>query len=141
VRSPHPLHVSVIAAVAVGGVAGSLLRYALTVAFPDPSTSFPWTIFVINVVGSFVLAALPAIASVVDHPLLPPLLGTGVLGGFTTMSTFANQARSLADNGHQVLSGVYVLGTLVAALVAVTLAEHLTSSQRRRLFQDEEGDL
>ena len=138
--SPHPLHVSVIVAVAAGGVAGSLLRYALTLAFPDPSTGFPWTIFVINVLGSFVLATLPAIAAVLDHPLLPPLLGTGVLGGFTTMSTFANQARGLADNGHVVLAGTYVIGTLAAALLAIVAAEHLTSARQRQLFEDEEGD-
>ena len=131
---------SVIAAVAAGGVAGSLLRYALTVVFPDPSTGFPWTIFVINVLGCFVLATLPAIATVLDHPLLPPLLGTGVLGGFTTMSTFANQARGLADNGHPVLAGTYVVGTLAAALLAIRAAEHLTSPRQRELFDEEEGD-
>jgi len=141
VRSPHPLRVSVLAAVAAGGVAGSLLRYALTLVFPASSSGFPWTIFVVNVVGCFALGALPALAAVREHPLLPPLLGTGVLGGFTTMSTYAEQARALADNGHVVLAGTYVLGTLFAALLAVAVAQRLTSRPERQLFEDEEGDL
>ena len=120
---------------------GSLLRYALTLLFPDPSTGFPWTIFVVNVAGCFALGALPALASVRDHPLLPPLLGTGVLGGFTTMSTYAEQARALADTGHVVLAGTYVLGTLFAALLAVGVAQRLTSQPQRQLFDEEEGDL
>ncbi len=91
----HPLRPSLVGAVAVGGALGAVLRYALTVAFPDPSDGFPWTIFAVNVLGCALLAPLPAIPVLRLHPALPPLLGPGVLGGFTTLSTFAEQARAL----------------------------------------------
>jgi CrcB protein len=141
VRSLHPLHVRVIGAVALGGAIGAVLRYALTLVFPDSSTGFPWTIFAVNVVGCFVLAILPAIEVVRENPLLPPLLGTGVLGGFTTMSTYAEQARALADSGRTGLAGVYVLGTLFACLLAVAVGDRYSSQVARRVFEDEGGDL
>jgi len=68
VRSLHPLHVRVIGAVALGGAIGAVLRYGLTLVFPDSSTGFPWTIFAVNVVGCFVLAILPAIEVVRENP-------------------------------------------------------------------------
>ena len=139
----HPLHAQVIGVVAVGGALGACARYGLSLAFPDPSdgTGFPWTVFAINVVGCLLLATLPAVPAVRRRVLLPPLLGTGVLGGFTTMSTYAEQARALADSGHVVLAGTYVLGTLFAALAAVGVAQRLTSQPERQLFDEEEGDL
>ena len=80
----------------VGGAVGALLRYGLTEAFPDPADGFPWTIFAVNVVGLLRCSPLlPAFPVVRRHALLPPLLGTGVLGGFTTLSTYAEQARAL----------------------------------------------
>lgn len=137
----HPLHVRMVGVVAVGGALGAVLRELLTLAVPDSSTGFPWTVFAINVVGCCALATLPAVTAVLDHPLLPPLLGPGLLGGFTTLSTYAEQARALAAAGRTVLAGTYVLGTLAACLVAAVLGERLTTASQRRRFDDEDGDL
>ncbi|NUR08590.1 MAG: CrcB family protein [Nocardioidaceae bacterium] len=117
-----------------------MLRFGLSELFPDSSTGFPWTIFAVNVVGCFALASLPALPAVREHHLLPPLLGTGVLGGFTTMSTYAEQARALAASGRVVTAGVYVLGTLAACLLAVAAADRLSTLRERREFDEEEGD-
>jgi CrcB protein len=130
-----------IGAVAVGGAAGAVLRYALTEAFPDPSTGFPWTIFGINVAGCFLLALLPAVPAVRRHTHLPPLLGTGVLGGFTTLSTYAEQARALIASGHVATAGTYIVGTLAACLVAVAVADRFSTLATRAEFEAEEGDL
>ena len=130
-----------LAAVALGGAIGACLRYALSLAFPDPTTGFPWTIFAINVVGCFLLALLPAFAAVRHHPHLPPLLGTGVLGGFTTLSTYAEQARALVASDHVLTATVYVVGTLAACLAAVLVADRFTTRTARARFADEEGDL
>lgn len=138
---PHPLHVSVIAAVAVGGAAGAVLRYALTLAFPDSTTGFPWTIFAINVLGCFVLALLPHFRVVRRRHLLPPLLGTGVLGGFTTLSTYAEQARALVRAGHVGTATAYVVGTLAVAVAAVVVADRYSSAKQRARFEKREGDL
>jgi CrcB protein len=133
--------VRVVGVVALGGALGAVLRELLTLAVPDSSTGFPWTVFAVNVVGCAALAALPAVTAVLEHPLLPPLLGPGLLGGFTTLSTYAEQARALAAAGRTALAGAYVLGTLAACLVAVLLADQVTSAAQRRRFDDEEGDL
>jgi CrcB protein len=141
VRSRHPLHGSVLLAVAVGGAVGACARHGLLVLFPDPSDGFPWTVFAVNVVGSFLLALLPALAVVRRRPLLPPLLGTGVLGGFTTMSTYADQARALLASGRAATAATYVVGTLAACLVAVLLADRFSDVSQRTRFEESEGDL
>lgn len=138
---PHPLHASVLAAVAVGGAVGAVLRLGVGVAVPDAAGGFPWTTFGINVVGSFLLALLPAWAAVRRMPLLPPLLGTGVLGGFTTLSAYSEQTRALLADGATGLAATYLLGTLAACLLAVALADRFSSEAARREFDDEEGDL
>lgn len=132
---------SLVAAVAVGGAAGAVARHLLTVAFPDTGSGFPWTTFGINVAGSFLLALLPAVAAVRRYALLPPLLGTGVLGGFTTLSTFSEQTRALVASAHATTAGLYVVATLAACLAAVILADLLSTVPERQEFEDEEGDL
>lgn len=135
-----PLRLAVLAAVAVGGAAGALARYGLTHVVPDGG-GFPWTTFAVNVAGSLLLAMLPASAAVRRHPLLPPALGTGVLGGFTTMSAYAEQARALLAAGQTGTAAAYVLGTLAAALVAVALVDRFVLLPARVEFEAEEGDL
>jgi CrcB protein len=141
VTAPHPLHVSVVGVVALGGALGAVLRHGLATAFPHEATGFPWTTFAINVVGCFLLALLPTSAAVRRHPLLPPLLGTGVLGGFTTLSTYAEEARALAASGRMDVAGGYVVGTLAACLLAVAVADRFSTASARREFEAEEGDL
>jgi fluoride exporter len=134
-RSPRLLLV-----VAVGGAAGAVLRFLLGEAAPD-GAGFPWTTFAINVAGCFLLALLPTSGAVRRHPLLPPLLGTGVLGGFTTLSTYAEEARALAASGRLDVAGGYVVGTLAACLLAVAVADRFSTASARREFEAEEGDL
>jgi CrcB protein len=138
VRGPAPSP-SLLVAAAAGGVLGALLRWGLGVLTPDGS-GFPWTTFAINVSGSFLLAALPALAAVRRHPVLPVFLGTGVLGGYTTLSTYAEQGRSLLADGRTALAGVYLAGTLLACLGAVVVAHRLSSSDAQHEFEDEEGN-
>jgi len=129
--APHPPTAPALAAVAVGGAAGALLRYCLTTAFPDGSGSFPWTILAVNVSGCFLLALLPGLTVVRRRPLLTPLLGPGLLGGFTTLSAYAEQSRALAAGGHAVLAASYVVGTLATCLLAVAAASRLTERAAR----------
>lgn len=109
-----------LAAVAVGGALGAASRYGLGLAFPDPvGSGFPWTTFAINVVGCLAIGVLAATAP--RHRLVRPFLGAGFLGGFTTMSTYADQTRALLAAGHWAVALSYVVATLVAALVAVRI--------------------
>ena len=76
------------AAVAVGGLIGTELRYGAGLVFPEAAGTIPWTTLVINVVGSFVLAALTTvwIARPKTAFWLRAGLGPGLLGSFTTFS-------------------------------------------------------
>lgn len=117
-------------AAAAGGVVGSLARYGLTERFPV-TDGFPWTVFWINVVGSALLAALPALAAVRRTAWVGVFLGTGVLGGFTTMSAASAETVVLLDKGEDLLAFAYVGGTLVAALIAVVLVSRLVPLEER----------
>jgi CrcB protein len=134
--SSRPPLAPALAVVAVGGAAGALLRSGLATWFPDEPAAFPWTILTVNVAGCFVLALLPGLAVVRRSPLLPPLLGAGVLGGFTTLSTYSEQARVLLATGHGGLAATYVVGTLAACLGAVTVASRWTDRRLSRSRAD-----
>jgi len=111
-------------------VLGSLARYGLTEAFAI-GTGFPWIVFAINVAGSALLALLPALAVVRRSALLGVFLGTGVMGGFTTMSAASEQTVSLFERGHDLTAICYLGGTLVAALVAVAVVDHWSTAAER----------
>lgn len=125
----------------MGAAAGCLARFGLSELFPQAPDDFPWTTFLINVTGSALLALLPALAVVLDHHLLPPLLGTGVLGGYTTFSTYAEETRALLDQGETATAATYLTGTLAACLIAVALASRLSTRAQRRRLETEEGVL
>lgn len=109
-----------LAAVAVGGAVGALLRFALGTWIPD-GDGFPWTTFAINLSGSAALAALAGLRIVrTSHPLAGAL-GPGLLGGFTTMSTASEQTRALLEGGDTALAATYLLGSVLACVVGVAL--------------------
>ena len=123
---PLPLStVAAVAAVAAGGAAGAVLRHLLGVAFA--TDGFPWATFAINVSGSFLLALLPVLAVVRRRPTLAAALGPGLLGGYTTLSAYSEESRVLLADGRVVVGAAYVVGTLVACLLAVALAERLSA--------------
>ncbi|MEV4512849.1 CrcB family protein [Dactylosporangium sp. NPDC049525] len=111
----------VLAAVAVGGSAGSAARYGVALLLPhDAGAGVPWATLAVNALGCLLIGVLVVLVEG-RHPLLRPLLGVGVLGGFTTFSTYAVDAVVLADRGAAWTAAAYVAGTLVAALAAVSL--------------------
>ncbi|MEU7141329.1 CrcB family protein [Nocardia sp. NPDC046473] len=126
-------HGAVLAVIAVGGALGALARYGLTLAWPAPAGAFPWAVFAINVAGSFLLGALMVVITEIRpaHPLVRPFLGVGVLGGFTTFSTYAEDIRALLDPATVIVAAVYLVATLVVALVATTAALILTRAAAR----------
>lgn len=131
-----PLTVTSLALVAAGGALGAALRWSLSAVLPDGS-GFPWTTFAINVAGSFLLALLPVLVS---RRALIVLLGPGLLGGFTTLSAYAEQGRNLMADGDTGLAAAYVLGTLAACLLAIQLTHLVTTPRQRRRFQTQEGN-
>jgi CrcB protein len=128
-----------LAAVAAGGAVGGASRWWLGDLVPD-GDGFPWTTFVINLTGSLALALLPALPPVRRRQVLAIGLGPGLLGGYTTFSTYAEQGRALLGDGRPVLAATYLLGTLLACLAAVVLAGHVSSRAAQRDFELEEGN-
>ncbi|MZD53386.1 fluoride efflux transporter CrcB [Streptomyces sp. SID5606] len=114
----------VVAVVALGGAVGATARYAAALWWPARSGAFPWTTFWVNVAGCAAMGVLMvAVTEVWDvHRLVRPFLGTGVLGGFTTFSTYAVDLRGLLADGHPGTGLAYLAATPLAALAAVWLA-------------------
>ncbi|MBQ6390206.1 MAG: fluoride efflux transporter CrcB [Eggerthellaceae bacterium] len=86
-------------AVGCGGFIGSVLLYLVGNAVS--ASSFPWATLAVNVVGSFVLAAIAALVlrGVVSDGELSLMLRVGLCGGFTTFSTFSLEVADLASRG------------------------------------------
>jgi CrcB protein len=110
--------------IAAGGALGSLARWGLGEAFSGGGRgSFPWATFIENVTGSFALGVLMVFVIDVWPPsrYVRPFVGVGVLGGFTTFSTYALDTRELVVADRAPLAAVYLFGTLAAGLAAVWL--------------------
>ncbi|MGK5731449.1 fluoride efflux transporter FluC [Streptomyces sp. URMC 124] len=112
---------AVVCAVSLGGGAGAAARYGAGLLWPTPAGAFPWTTFLINVVGCALIGVLLTVIGelAAPHRLLRPFLGTGVLGGFTTFSTYAVDIQRLSGQGHAATAVAYLAGTLFTALAAV----------------------
>ncbi|MCB7135825.1 FluC/FEX family fluoride channel [Cellulosimicrobium marinum] len=109
--------------VAAGGAVGTTVRAALESAWPAADGTWPWTTFAINVVGSFVLGALleTLVRSGPDEGRRRAVrlgCGTGVLGGFTTYSTFVVEVERLAAGGDVALGVAYAATSVVLGVVA-----------------------
>ncbi|GGY42844.1 fluoride efflux transporter CrcB [Streptomyces djakartensis] len=122
----------VVAVVALGGGAGAAARYAASLGWPAPAGGFPWTILWVNIAGCAMIGVFMVLVTEARavHPLVRPFFGTGVLGGFTTFSTYAVDIRKLIDGGHAATGLAYLAATPLAALTAVWLA---TGAARRVL--------
>ncbi|WKX70389.1 fluoride efflux transporter CrcB [Streptomyces sp. XD-27] len=118
----------IVGAVALGGGVGAAARYGASRLWPTAPDAFPWTTFAVNAVGCAAIGVLLVLISEVReaHPLLRPFLGTGVLGGFTTFSTYAVDVQRLVDQGRAATAVFYLAATLAAALAAVWLAATAT---------------
>ncbi|GAB3966249.1 fluoride efflux transporter CrcB [Plantactinospora veratri] len=113
----------VLAAVALGGALGSAGRYGLAVLWPHAATGVPWATLVTNLSGCALIGLLMRLVTTAaaPHRLVRPFLGTGILGGYTTFSTYAVETRGLLAAGRPGVAVGYLLGTLAGALVAVRL--------------------
>jgi CrcB protein len=119
---------AVLAAVSLGGGLGALARYGVAVAMPVSRTGFPWATFAVNVSGCLLIGALMVLLSEVwaGHRLARPFLGVGVLGGFTTFSTYVVEIQRLVDARAAGTALLYLALTVLAALTAVYAGTTLT---------------
>lgn len=110
-----------IAVIGAGGAFGSIARYLVSTWFLQRfGPSFPWGTFTINVTGSFLIGivlqlALPRAGF---SPYLRVFLATGVLGGYTTFSTYAFEALTLTSESLYLRALLYTFGSVFAGVVA-----------------------
>ena len=129
-----PRHVQVVTAVAAGGAVGAAARYAADVTVERLGWDQSWATLAVNIVGCALMGVLVSyvLAHPSRHPLWRPLLGVGLLGGFTTFSAFAADAVLLADDGQWGASAMYVAATLLGGLIALHVSIAAGQALRRR---------
>lgn len=100
--------------IALGGALGAVLRYLATQVF-----AFPYATAFVNVLGSF-LIGVAFVMLVPDKQLgkYSPLIMTGLLGGFTTFSTFSLDTLKMIEGGEIGSAVLYAVGTLLSCLLA-----------------------
>lgn len=140
-----------VAVVALGGVLGALARYAVSVAVPhDDPAAWPWATFVVNLLGCLLLGILLDVidarrsAWVVAHPsrarLARPFLASGVLGGFTTFSTFSLEAVRLVGEGRPATAAAYAVSSVVLGVIAVLVGRRIGAAVAGAAPVDLRGD-
>ncbi|WP_433380651.1 FluC/FEX family fluoride channel [Streptosporangium sp. CA-115845] len=135
---PRRSHYGVLAMIAAGGAIGTGARYGAALLWPTAAGSFPWTTFCVNVVGCLLIGVLlVALTEVWTAPVwVRPFLATGVLGGFTTFSTYCLDIERLVSGGRTGPALGYLAATLLAALAAAVTGAWAT---RRLLVRTARG--
>lgn len=108
-------------AICLGGAVGTGARYLLSEwVTATLGTSFPWATFLVNAIGSFLVAVVvyAGFEASAISPTMRLALGTGLMGGFTTYSTFSLETMRLLDSGSPGLAALYVLATVTVCLCA-----------------------
>ena len=125
--------------VVAGGSAGTTLRVLLSAAVPDID-GVPWGIFVINLIGGFALGLLLEILArrgpdTGRRRQFRLLLGTGLIGGFTTYSALSVDTAMLLDDSQLPAGAGYALATVLLGAIASVLGiltGRLVPAQRAR---------
>ena len=109
--------------VALGSALGGVCRYLLSLALNAPK-GFPWGTFAVNVVGALAIGLLSgglAKAGGEHAAALRAFAVAGFCGGFTTFSTFSNEAFRMLESAQWAQATAYILGSVLAGLAAVAL--------------------
>lgn len=116
-------HGRVLAVVSLGGVLGSAARWGVEESWPTAPGGVPWSTLAVNATGCLLIGVLMVfvVEAGTAHPLARPFLGVGVVGGYTTFSTYAVQTDLLLRGGHPGRAAGYLAGTALLALLAVAV--------------------
>ena len=111
----------VLSVISLGGGLGSSARYGVSMLLPAEPGEFPWATLLVNVLGCSLMGIAMVLITEVwsTHRLLRPCRGVGVLGGFTTFSTYAGEVHQQLMSGNAAVAFGYLVGTVLGALLAV----------------------
>ncbi len=118
--------ISNIILVFIGGGVVSMLRYLISLMIPNSSSGFPLSTFWVNISGCFLIGLFYSFLSV-DNQTFKLLLIIGLLGGFTTFSSFGNETIQLIEKGSHQTAFFYVILSNIFGLVAVYLGTKISS--------------
>ena len=109
----------VLAVIALGGMLGATARFKLTEALPTEAGHFPWATFWTNLWAASHSGSCSSFCSNGSRrrAYLRPFLATGILGAYTTMSTYAVETALLFKDDHAATGLLYGVGSLVAGLL------------------------
>jgi CrcB protein len=109
----------VLAVIAAGGMLGASARYGIARWLPTEPCRFPWATFWTNLSGSFLLGLFLVLVLERFPPTryLRPFVATGIIGAFTTMSTYEVETALLVKDGHLLTALLYGVGSLFAGVV------------------------
>lgn len=126
---------AILAVISAGGGLGSMARWALGAWWAHSPGEFPWSTYAINVVGSFLLAVLIVLVTEVwpRSTYIRPFLGVGVLGGFTTFSTYMLDVHELILDGRALRAGLYLAASLLSGLVSAWIGLVVTRPVAERI--------
>ncbi|MEK6253557.1 MAG: fluoride efflux transporter CrcB [Gemmatimonadales bacterium] len=122
-----------LAYVALGGALGALARYGISGwVYDRMGENFPWGTLVVNLVGCLALGLVIRWLQVsAVAPELRPFLTIGVLGAFTTFSTFSYETVALLQEGQWLRAGLYMGGSVVLGLIAMVAGMALATAFAR----------
>lgn len=112
----------ILGAVGAGGAIGSMARYLLAGWMQSPAWSgFPYGIFLVNVSGGFIMGVLTEAMALKFNvsPELRAFLTTGILGGYTTFSTFSLESALLIERHAYASAAVYIAGSALLSIAAL----------------------
>lgn len=113
---------SVVLMVGLGGALGSLIRYFVAgTVQPAWWPGFPFGIFVVNITGGLAMGLITGLAALKLNmtPEMRAFLTTGILGGYTTFSTFSLDSAMLMERGAYAQAGAYMVGSVVLSVLAL----------------------
>lgn len=116
---------------AAGGALGAAARHGVGVTvmrLAGPMMTLPWATLIVNIVGSFLMGVLIETLAqrYTGTPELRTFLATGILGGFTTFSTFSLDTIALINGKHHALAAVYVASSVSLSIFALAIGLMLT---------------
>ncbi|MFT3662412.1 MAG: CrcB family protein [Gordonia sp. (in: high G+C Gram-positive bacteria)] len=121
----------------LGGIAGAIVRYTVDEALPTTPTGFPWATFLINLSGAFLLGLLLESLALSGEDQgwrkrIRLLVGTGLLGTYTTYSSLAVELDLLIHHDRVVLGLGYGAASLLLGLAAALAGVALANAVRRK---------